>query len=59
MVILVGILCIIFMCSSILILSSLTISLYQKKNPSKKNFRKKTKDFYSYLFDVYDDNFYM
>jgi hypothetical protein len=50
MVILMGIMCLIFLCSSILILSSLTISLHKKKK-----FLKKKKDPYSFLFEVYDE----
>lgn len=48
--ILVGIICLIFLCSSIIFLSSLSISLHHKgKNSNKK------KDPYSFLFDVYDE----
>jgi hypothetical protein len=50
MVILVGIMGLVFLCSSIIILSSLTISLQQKKKILKKN-----KDPYSFLFDIYDE----
>ncbi|GKU83304.1 hypothetical protein NCCP28_27000 [Niallia sp. NCCP-28] len=51
-----GILCLIFLCSSILILSSLPIALYQKKQYTKHKLLKKHKDYYLYLFDVYSDH---
>jgi hypothetical protein len=50
MVILIGIMCIFILCSTIIILSSLAISLHQKKKSFKVN-----KDPYSYLFEVYDE----
>lgn len=53
MVILVGILCLLFMCISIIVLASIAISLHQIKKPLEKN--KKNKDPYSYLFEVYDE----
>ncbi|MGF7046769.1 hypothetical protein J2T13_001267 [Paenibacillus sp. DS2015] len=50
MVVLVGIMCYVLLCSSIIILSAIAISLYQQEeSPQKK------KDPYSYLFEVYDE----
>lgn len=54
MVTLVGILCLIFICSSILILTPLATSSYQKRS-----YMEGTKDNYSYLFDVYDETFFL
>ncbi|WP_157452409.1 hypothetical protein [Bacillus sp. J33] len=54
MVILWGILNLLILCSSILILSSIPISLYPKK--SLENNKAHTKDYYSLLFDVYGEN---
>ncbi|MBN3553181.1 hypothetical protein JYA63_02760 [Fictibacillus nanhaiensis] len=53
MVILTGIVSLIFMCVSILYLSSFTISLQEKSGRSKK--KKDDKDHFRYLFDVYGD----
>lgn len=48
MVILFGVLCLILLCTSIIILASFAISLYEKKNHKvKKN------EPYSYLFDIF------
>jgi len=56
MEVILGILYLLFLCSSILILSSLPIALYQKKHYPKQSSLKKYKDYYFYLFDVYSDN---
>jgi hypothetical protein len=53
MVILTGIICLIFLCGSILILSSFPISLHEKKGIIKS--RADKNDVYNYLFDVYGD----
>lgn len=53
MVILSGILSLIFMCFSIVILSSFPVSLH--KNNGYKNKKDDTHDHFSYLFDVYRD----
>lgn len=53
MVILSGILSLVFMCLSIVILSSFPVSLY--KNNRYKNKMDDTHDHFSYLFDVYRD----
>jgi hypothetical protein len=58
MSILIGIMCLIFLCSSVLILSSFPISLYQKRLPLKKKLDKKINDYNSLLFDVYEENTY-
>lgn len=58
MSILIGIMCLIFLCSSVLILSSFPIYQYKKRNPLKKKFDKKINDYYSILFDVYEENTY-
>ncbi|WP_157756133.1 hypothetical protein [Paenibacillus crassostreae] len=50
MIILVGIICLIFMCSSIIILASIAISLHSTKKSSVGK-----KDPYSFLFEVYDE----
>ncbi|MED1864103.1 hypothetical protein P4V41_11625 [Fictibacillus nanhaiensis] len=53
MVILSGIVSLMFMCVSILYLSSFTVSLQEKSGlPSQK---RNKKDQFSYLFDVYSD----
>ncbi|MBY6038153.1 hypothetical protein KUV80_15950 [Fictibacillus nanhaiensis] len=51
MVIVTGILCLVFLCTSILILSSFPISLHEKRDVVKK--KPNHKDDYSYLFEVY------
>lgn len=53
MSIIIGIMCLLFLCSSVLILSSFPISQYKKKHLIKKKFYKKINDYYSILFDVY------
>lgn len=53
MSIIIGILCLLFLCSSVLILSSFPISLYKKKHPIKKKLDNKIKNDYNILFDVY------
>lgn len=58
MSIIIGIMCLLFICSFVLILSSFPISQYKKKHPIKKKFDNKIKDYYSILFDVYDENTY-
>jgi hypothetical protein len=52
MSILVGIICLLFMCSSIVIVSSFPISQYQKDHHVKKT---KGTDYYSLLFNVYNE----
>ncbi|MGM7720738.1 hypothetical protein [uncultured Metabacillus sp.] len=54
MSIIIGLLCLFFMCSIILIFASFSIDLYNKKNRPKR-FTNRTKDFYHYLFEVYDE----
>lgn len=56
MVALVGIMCLVLLCGSILIIASFPISLYQKKRHIKKNVGEKAIDYYRYLFDVYDES---
>jgi hypothetical protein len=51
MVILTGIMCLIFLCGSILVLASFPISLHEKSGFIRK--QKDRKDAFSYLFDVY------
>jgi hypothetical protein len=51
MVILAGIMCLIFLCGSILVLSSFPISLHEKSGFTRK--RRDREDAFSYLFDVY------
>jgi hypothetical protein len=51
MSIIVGIMCLLFLCSSILILTSFPISQYKKNNSIKQ--KTKNKD-YDILFDVFD-----
>ncbi|MBD8071410.1 hypothetical protein [Bacillus sp. PS06] len=53
MVVLIGLVCIILLCGSVLILASFPIAQYQKDHPVKNTTTKKTKDYYSLLFDVY------
>lgn len=53
MFILTGILCLLFLCSSILILSSFSISAYEQKR-LKKHVNQTEEDDYSYLFDIYE-----
>ncbi|WP_161805256.1 hypothetical protein [Sporosarcina globispora] len=53
MFILSGILYLVILCSSVLVLSSIPISLYPKKRVTNKNTY--VKDYYSLLFDVYGD----
>lgn len=50
MSILIGMICLLFMCICIVILSSFPISQYKKKHPIKK-----TTDYYILLFNVYDE----
>ncbi|KAF0823127.1 hypothetical protein ACOSZF_16690 [Cytobacillus firmus] len=52
MFILSGIFYLVLLCSSILALSSIPISLYPKKKATKNTY---VKDYYSSLFDVYGD----
>ena len=54
MFVLIGVTCLVVMCASILIFASFTISQYNKKHYTKMNVEKKTKDYCSLLFDVYD-----
>lgn len=51
MVIVGGIICLMFLCGSILILSSFPISLHEKSDFIRK--KPEQKDAFSYLFDVY------
>ncbi|WP_165967280.1 hypothetical protein [Jeotgalibacillus sp. S-D1] len=51
-----GILCFIFLCSTILLLTMLTASLYQKNGPSAKKLRHSPEAF-AYLFDVYQNRY--
>jgi ABC-type microcin C transport system permease subunit YejB len=53
MFMLIGILCLLFLCGSVLIVASFPITQYQKNNLQKNNSNKKIKDYYSHLFDVY------
>ncbi|MFE4522299.1 MAG: hypothetical protein ACQEXE_04340 [Bacillota bacterium] len=53
MFILSGIFYLVLLCSSILALSSIPISLYPKKKSNKNTY---AKDYYSSLFDVYGDD---
>ena len=55
MSILIGIMCLLFLCCSILILSSFPISQYKRKHPVKKKGTKEFNDYYSILFDVYNE----
>ncbi|WP_338448142.1 hypothetical protein R4Z09_18080 [Niallia oryzisoli] len=55
MFILTGILCLVFLCASILILSSYPISQYEKNHPVQKKANKNVMDYYSRFFDVYED----
>jgi hypothetical protein len=50
MVFLLGILCLIFLCTSIIILASFPISLCKKKT-----FEEKKNDPFGYLFDIYEE----
>ncbi|MBN8203041.1 MULTISPECIES: hypothetical protein [Bacillaceae] len=54
MYILTGILYLVLLCSSILALSSIPISLYPKKKAENKDIY--VKDYYRLLFDVYSDD---
>jgi hypothetical protein len=54
MTILFGIMWFIFVCSSVLILTSFPISQYQKRHPIKNKFGKRINDYYDHLFDVYE-----
>jgi hypothetical protein len=49
----IGILCLLFLCSSVLILSSFPIYQYTKKHSIKKKAKNKVNDYYSHFFDVY------
>ncbi|MCM3733127.1 hypothetical protein M3196_15850 [Fictibacillus nanhaiensis] len=51
MVILAGIMCLIFLCGSIVVLSSFPVKLHEKSGFVRKKSEKK--DAFSYLFDVY------
>jgi hypothetical protein len=53
MSIIIGIMCLLFLCGSVLILSSFPISQYTKKHPIKKKYDSKINDYYRILFDVY------
>jgi hypothetical protein len=53
MSIILGIMCLLFLCSSVLILSSFPISQYKKNHPINKNSYNKKKDDFSIYFDVY------
>ena len=56
MSILIGITCLVFLCSSVLILSAFPISQYQKRNPFKKKYDKDIQDYYINLFNVYEES---
>jgi hypothetical protein len=51
MVILAGIMCLIFLCGSVVILSFFSISLHEKSGFIRK--KSEREDAFSYLFDVY------
>lgn len=51
--VLIGIICLLFLCGTILLLSAFAISHYQKKHVLKKI---EYNDYYQLLFDVYYDN---
>ncbi|MFT4415416.1 hypothetical protein ACLM5H_16265 [Fredinandcohnia humi] len=55
MSIVIGILCLLFICSSVLIVASFPISLYQKRNPLKEDAGPKEKDYYRNIFNVYGE----
>ena len=59
MFILTGILCLIFLCSSILLLSIYPISQDQKMHPLRKTSKKNETDYYNRLFSVYEDLYEM
>lgn len=50
-----GIFCFIFLCSSILLLTMLTASLYQKNGLAAKRTSHRPADEYAYLFKVYQN----
>jgi hypothetical protein len=56
MLVIIGIVCLILLCGSVLIVASFPISLYQKNNLLKNKTNKKIKDYYSLLFDVYGES---
>jgi hypothetical protein len=58
MAIIIGFMCLLFLCGSVLILSSFPISQYKQKHPIKKQASIKFIDFDSILFDVYDEKTY-
>lgn len=56
MFVIIGIVCLLLLCGSVLIVASFPILQYQKSNLIKNNSNKKIKDYYSHLFDVYEES---